>query len=383
MRILFVAPAYWPSSVFGGPISVMRELARGLVARGHVVDVVTTSLIDLQSSPARRARRAAVDGATVHYLATPFRYRWMGITPSVWRALEALDRPDVVHVFGFRDFVGTIASAWARRRGVPHVFEGLGMVRPKLRKVALKRALDATVYRSVLRDATLLVAASEREAEEYRAAGVAADAIVVRPNGFPSPMEPARRPGRLRRLLGLDADAPLVLSVGRIARGKGLDLLLEAARDLPGEAHIAIAGPDDRHGLAEELARRLSAWELGERVHLLGPLEGPLDDVYADADVFVLASAHENFGLVAAEAAAAGVASVVSDRCGVAELLRDRAALVVPYEAQAVRDAIARLLADSLLRGRLGAAGREVAVEYGWPRVVAQQEAIYRQLAPR
>ena len=65
-------------------------------------------------------------------------------------------------------------------------------------------------------------------------------------------------------------------------------------------------------------------------MHLLGAVESPLD-LYGDADVFALPSAHENFGMVAAEAAAAGTASVVSDRCGVAEVVRDRGALVVPY----------------------------------------------------
>ena len=60
--------------------------------------------------------------------------------------------PDVVHIFGYRDFVGTRASRWCRRRGVPYVFEGLGMVRPKLRKVVLKHLLDRTVYRTLSRE---------------------------------------------------------------------------------------------------------------------------------------------------------------------------------------------------------------------------------------
>jgi glycosyltransferase involved in cell wall biosynthesis len=305
----------------------------------------------------------------------------MGITPTVPILLRKLERPDVAHVFGFRDPVGTLVAGWCRRNRVPYAFEALGMFSPKLRKIPLKRVLDATVLRAVVRGASVLIAASEREAEEYRAAGADAASIAVRPNGFPSPVDAERRPGRLRRLLNLGADVPLVLSVGRVARGKGLELLLAAARDLPHEVHVAIVGPDDRHGMREELLRLRDAWALADRVHLVGPLEpAPLLDVYADADVFVLASAHENFGLVAAEAAAAGTASVITDRCGVADLLRGRAALVVEYDAGAVRTAIANLLADAEFRGRLGAGGRAVAAEYAWPRVAAEQEAIYRRL---
>src|SRR5919202_180595 len=63
LRILFAAPAWWPSRAFGGPIPVARELVRRLVERGHAVDVVTTTLLDLHGRPARRSRVARGDGA--------------------------------------------------------------------------------------------------------------------------------------------------------------------------------------------------------------------------------------------------------------------------------------------------------------------------------
>lgn len=373
MQILFVAPVYWPASDFGGPIGVLRELASGLSAHGHDVRVLTSSLRTLRGSRALRTRRVLVDGVPVEYAATPARFRWMGITPTAPLLLRRAPRPEVVHVFGFRDPVGTIAAAWCRRTGVPYVFEGLGMFAPKLRKVRLKSALDTTLYRHVATHAALAVAASVREADEYRAGGIADERIVVRPNGFPAPRAPAARPGPLRARLGLDADAPLVLSVGRLASGKGLELLAAAARELP-DATFAVVGPDDGHGTTTRLRRTAP-----ERFRILGPVAAELlPGYYADADVFVLDSAHENFGLVAAEAAAAGTASVVSDRCGVAEWLRGRAAVVVPYgDAQTLRDTLGRVLADDDLRARLGAGGREVAAELSWQHVVELQERIY------
>ena len=83
----------------------------------------------------------------VTYLSTPISYRWMGITPSLPLALERLERPDVVHVLGYRDPISTGVAAWAWLRRIPYVFEPLGMFEPRLRKVPLKRALDATLYR--------------------------------------------------------------------------------------------------------------------------------------------------------------------------------------------------------------------------------------------
>ena len=114
-------------------------------------------------------------------------------------------------------------------------------------------------------------------------------------------------------------------------------------------------------------------------MHLLGPVDDAAE-LYADADVFALASEHENFGMVAAEAAAAGVPSVMTDRCGIADLLRERGALVVPYEPAAVQTAVARLLADEQLRHTLGAGGREVAREVSWQAVARRQVELYEQV---
>jgi glycosyltransferase involved in cell wall biosynthesis len=378
LHIVFAAPAYWPATQFGGPIPVMRALAGELSGLGHRVDVVTTTLTSVRDRPARRSSTAELDGATVQYLGTPLRYRWFGVTPTLQRQLTALPRPDVVHVFGFRDYVSTVTARWCRRHGVPYVLEPLGMFRPKLRKVLLKRTLDDTLYRAVPRGAALAIAASEVERRELSAV-LTPDRIAVRPNGFPPPQEPAARPGRLRRRLGLGPDEPLVLSVGRIARGKGLEQLVAAVSRLDG-VQLAVVGPDDGHGLSSELVRLRDRLGSADRVHLLGPVDSALD-LYGDADVFALASAHENFGMVAAEAAAAGTAGVITNRCGVAELLRDRGALVIDYDEGSLHAALARLLADNSLREELGRGGRAAAAELSWSNVARLQAEIYERIA--
>ena len=143
-----------------------------------------------------------VDGANVRYLSTPLRYRWMGITPTLPLELARSHRPDVVHVFGFRDPVTTGVAAWCRIKRVPYVFEPLGMFEPRLRKVLLKRALDATLYRGVARGAAGVVVASEREGEAAIACGVPPEKVHVRGNGFPAPTQPPAD-GDLRARLGI------------------------------------------------------------------------------------------------------------------------------------------------------------------------------------
>lgn len=376
--MLFAAPAYWPATAFGGPIPVMRELAAGLVGTGCTVDVVTTSLTSVNGPRSRRTRIEEHEGLTILYTATPLNYRWMGLGPTVPLWLERRPRPDVVHVFGFRDPLGSTVAGWCRARKIPYVFEALGMFRPKLRKVWLKRALDVSLFRHVPSGAARLIACSALERDEYIAGGVAPDRIAVRPNGFPR--IPRSEPGALRSRLGISNDAPLVLAVGRVANGKGLDLLVRAVAESRG-AHLAMVGPDDGHGTSAELRQLASRLDVADRVHLLGELEhGRVLVALADADVLALASAHENFGMVAAEAASAGRAILLTDRCGVAELLGPDGALIVPFDADAVRQGLGLLLADPALRTRLGEGARGVADAWPWQRVVELQKTVYDEV---
>jgi glycosyltransferase involved in cell wall biosynthesis len=377
LRILFAAPVWSPSHAFGGPVVAAGELVRRLVARGHDVDVVTTTILDLEQRPSPRTSGGIVDGANVRYLGTPLRYRWMGVTPTLPVELARQPRPDVVHVFGFRDPVTTGTAAWYRLARVPYVFEPLGMFEPRLRKIALKQALDATLYRSVGRGAAAVVAASGRERDDVIACGLRAEKVCVRGNGFPNPDDAAAADGDLRAQLGIPAESPVVLYVGRIAAGKGIDHLLEATRQIP-QIHLVLAGPDDRHGITALIRQAQAAEATAGRIHVLPMREVPPHDLYPQADVFVLASEGESFGMVAAEAAAAGTPVIVSERCGIAEFFADDEALIVAYDRAAVVDAVRRVLTDDKLRDRLARGGVQAARRTSWDHVTDVQEEIYR-----
>ncbi len=111
--------------------------------------------------------------------------------------------------------------------------------------------------------------------------------------------------------------------------------------------------------------------------------DDPPKALYPQADVFVLASAGESFGMVAAEAAAAGTPVIVSDRCGIASFFEDGEAIVVPYEQDAVVDAVRRVLSDPELRARLARGGVAAARRTSWDHVTTVQEEIYAEAASR
>jgi glycosyltransferase involved in cell wall biosynthesis len=306
----------------------------------------------------------------------------MGITPTLPWWLERLPRPDVVHVYGFRDPVTTLSAHWCRLRRVPYVFEPLGMLRPRLRKIGLKRVLDASLHRGIATGAEIVVTVSHLEAEDAIAAHVAPERIAVRGNGFPDPDSMPAADTGLRSRLDIAHDDRIVLYVGRIAAGKGIEHLLAAAR-ADERVHVVLAGPDDRHGTMRLVREAQSAPATAGRVHVVAPTPDPPFALYAAADVVVLASAGDSFGMVAAEAAAAGVPVVVSDRSGVAGFFRDGEALVVPDRRDAVVDAIHRVLSDEALRGRLAAGGVAAARRISWDHVAGVQEGIYRAAASR
>jgi glycosyltransferase involved in cell wall biosynthesis len=249
------------------------------------------------------------------------------------------------------------------------------MFLPRLRKVRLKRLLDGSLLHWLPQSAAAVVVTSEHERRQVIAAGGPIERIVVRGNGFPSPESMPAPIGMLREELGLRS--PLILYVGRIADGKGIELLLEALRRLP-QASLALIGPDDGHSVSAKVEEALRDPATKDRLRRVEPTGRPLG-LYGEADVFVLPSAGESFGMVAAEAAAAGTAVVVTDRCGVAEWLGDDGALVVPYDADAVCDAVRRVLEDDALRHRLEVGGRAAARRASWSVMADRQEAIYRE----
>jgi glycosyltransferase involved in cell wall biosynthesis len=220
-----------------------------------------------------------------------------------------------------------------------------------------------------------VIVSSPREQDDVVACGVDPERVRLRGNAFPEPPPAAEGDP----LAGVVPDgAPVVLYVGRIAAEKGIEHLVAAARSLP-DAHLVLVGPDDRHGTMAAVTAAVSDPRTAGRVHLLPPSAGPPFDLYRRADVFVLASGGENFGLVAAEAASVGTPVVVSDRTGVATSFAAGEALVVPYDEQATVDAIARVLGDPTLRASLADGALAAARRSTWDAVVDEQVAIYAE----
>jgi glycosyltransferase involved in cell wall biosynthesis len=142
-----------------------------------------------------------------------------------------------------------------------------------------------------------------------------------------------------------------------------------------------MAGPDEGDGFRQRLETIASQMELNGRVLFTGPLYGDAKwAAYRDADVFVLPSQNENFGNTAAEAVACGTPVLVTDRCGIAPLVDQRAGLVVPHDCTALEAGLAKILDDPALTVRLRRGCKAVANSLSWAEPLAQMETLYQEL---
>jgi glycosyltransferase involved in cell wall biosynthesis len=170
----------------------------------------------------------------------------------------------------------------------------------------------------------------------------------------------------LRAELGAAADDVVLLSVARLGPEKGLDVLVRgvAAAGDP-KLLLVIAGEGPQRRDIEALAQ-----DLGVRLRLTGDLAADkVAEAYAAADIFVLLSTRETWGVVVNEAAASGLPLVLSDRVGAAyDLLRDgeNGFLVGAGDVNATGEALKRLAADAALRVRAGEQSRELVRGWGY-----------------
>lgn len=390
-RLLYTCQTYHPYHVAGGPAAKVRALARELHAHGARVTIVTLfhGRRGGWEEVASRASRIpgvgwGVDdgGVQVIYLRPLLRYRRVGYAPAIHAIADHdVKHHDAVHIFGLYDLLGPFVAAGARATRIPYVVEPLGMMVPRQNSRRLKRAFHRVVSSKMLAGASRLVASSPNERRDLITSALPEDAITVRSNGVDAPPAPLPERGSLRREIDIGDATPLILYVGRIARIKTLDILVEAVARQPDDVHLALIGPDDGDGARQAIVELVDRLGVAHRVHLLPARRGVAKwAALVDATVFVLPSLSESFGNAAAEAVVAGVPVIVTQGCGIAPLVAGSAGLVVPHDATALAKAIERVVLDPALRAKLRAGAAELAPTLSWEGPVRQTEQIYREI---
>ena len=383
MNILEVNHAFLQKHSAGGSTEIMYCLSKELAERGHDVTLYTS---DYKSDKARIESLQQFNVEVFNFKV------WLNLaglylTPNMLKIAVKVKHFDVIHMHNYRTFQNIVVAHYAKKYNIPYVLQAEGSVITFFQKGVLKKVFDMVWGHRMLKGATKVVASSRMEASEYKSVGISEDKIVIVPFGIDlTEFEVLPESGLFKRKYGITDNQKIILYLGRIHKIKGLDLLLEAFIDVSrnlNDVKLIIVGPDD--GYLYTMKRLIADLGISSNVLFTGPLYGQEKlKAYVDADVYVLPSFHEDFGLTVLEAIACGTPVIVTDRCGTADVVDGQAGLVVPRDKGQLSSAILNILSDERLRRRFGEGGRKLARgELGWDKVILDVEKIYLSVIER
>ncbi len=404
MRVLTFSWEY-PPVIEGGLARHVGELSRQLVAQGVEVHVVTRAAAGPVGTGTGRI--APSDGAVVH------RATWTGgdrvprkmdaFLEWVARmnaamaelAAELIESIDIDLVHSHDWLVADAARRTARRAGRPWLVTVHATEHGRHGGWISKhpQSVIHACERAMVRDADHVITCSRFMSRHLTAVfGVAARQITVLPNGVAAAPEPVTAdpggdlPGDLSGLRRRFAapDQRLVALVGRLVHEKGFHLALEALASVTrerGDVRFVVAGAGPAEAQLRRQARRLGLDGSGRFLGWVG--DEMLRTLYRVADLCVVPSIYEPFGIVALEAMAGDCPCVVADTGGLSEVVPDdgRVGLRFPAgDAVALAEVIGRALGDDALRARLTAQARTHVLAFDWSAVARATGEIYARL---
>lgn len=358
MRILHVIPSVAPSD--GGPSRAIVTIERALAASG--VSVVTATTDHGLNEAHSTTEDFEFAGGSVKRVYARKRIAFYKVAPGLMLWLWANVRNfDVVHIHALFSFSSIAAGLIARARGIPYILRPLGTLTGygMTRRAKLKRASFSLIEAPILRRAAAVHFTSKEEENEAVALDVKLRSVVV-PLGVEG-----TRPGDGNRI---EAEHPslcgkrALLYLSRIDPKKNIEALLEAyaaTHEARQNSMLLIAGSGEAN-YAESLKSRAEALGIADRLIWLGHVDGQKkQDVFARADIFVLPSFSENFGIAAVEAMLAGLPCILGEGVAVANAAAaEGAALSVAPDANAMASALDRLLSDENMRLCMGTKAR-------------------------
>ena len=367
MRVLHILSSYGENVKKGGVATAAGLLARAQVRLGAQVTVCSTG-VELGSNRANPEHETH-GGVSIYCFPSLKGFQSFFCSPLFRTFLGRIKQFDIAHIHGLWNVFGTWGAIASRRANVPYIVSPQGMLNEwAIRFRAYKKMpyWYAIERRTIRRAAWIHFATQEEQRQARPWIGMKKTKVI--PIGLNrKKLDALPLSGEFRDRQRIPAGIPLLAFVGRIHPIKGLDVLFQAlARvktEVPGVV-LAIAGPDEdgHRGRLQALAQRLG---VHERVYWLGMIEEQVKyRLLVDADLFVLPSFSENFGLAAVEAMAVGCPVILGTGVNIAPQVQAYGAgWVVPTEPEALSSVIVAALRDSDARQAAGKAGQRLVAE--------------------
>lgn len=389
MRILVVSWEF-PPVIYGGLGRHVHRLVEGLVHDGHDVSVVTQAhpgAPDEEYVTGARVLRVRPDPPAGPDRAEDLVPWVLALNTSLIRAAHHLTRewlPDVVHAHDWVDAHAGINLARAIDRplvATVHATEA-GLWDGWLSTPLSRARHDIEAW--LVAEATRTIVCSEAMRVEASAAfDVPLDDLAVILNAVDQPAwrTTGEQRQEMRERFGIPAKTPLLVFGGRLEWEKGVDICIEAlarVRQHHLDARLVLAGAGSQEINLRRLAQRL---QIDHVVQFAGRMEqNDLAALFGAADVALVPSSYEPFGIVALEAGAAGTPVIAGDSGGLREVIEHDVTglLVPPRDTIDLTAAILRVLDEPGLAERLvRAAHTRTAKDFVWSAVARETEKVY------
>ena len=385
MKVLHVIPSL--SGLRGGPTFVVKTLASHQARAGVEVHVAATDDDGRARQSVPLGTPLSSDRVTYWYFGRSTRTYTSSVGLTSWLFRHTAEF-DLVHIHSVFSFPATVSAAIARLKSVPYVVRPLGVLNRwglGSGRAWAKRLSIRWIESGILRRAAAVQFSSMKErAETAEVCALGKTAVIANPVEFDPPVER----GLFRALYPSIGGRRIVLFLARLDPVKGIELLLDAfriVREANPQVVLAIAGSGDP-GYQQTLRARAERLGIAADVIWTGFLDRTAKaQALADADVFVVPSQSESFGLAAVEALAAGVPTVMTNGVGIAdEVASNGAGIIVPANSRALGSAIERILSEPELAARLSHRGVSlVRSRYQSDAVAAQVMQLYAEIGGR
>jgi N-acetyl-alpha-D-glucosaminyl L-malate synthase BshA len=365
MKIAILVSLFPPKWLAGTEIATYNT-ARHLAKQGHEVHVITSSDKELPKDSIEQ-------GFYVHRIEFP-RVRFLGTALFGLKALLRLKRvkPDIIHSQSIT--MGAVGFLAKKCLGKPHVVYGRGT------EVYLPWLFKKPISRLVLRNADAAIALTQDMKREMQK--IWNRDIFVIPNGIDLERFDNLPRDEMRAKLQATADDRLILFVGRFRPEKGVKYLIKAMailRQSDQSARLLLVGEGPEEESLKRLVRKLN---LESYLEFVGQIQNEEVPRYmAAADILVLPSLSESFGIVVLEAMASGLPVVATRVGGLPEIIEDgrNGFLVKPKNSEQIAERLLLLLGNDELRARISGNNRDKAKGYSWEMVTARLEQVYQK----
>jgi glycosyltransferase involved in cell wall biosynthesis len=385
MRILHVITTLAPR--YGGPVKACLELCRELARRGEQVVIYTTNIDGNGELNVSLDTPLWDEEVEIRYFPVQVPRRYVFSLPFAKALKTAIPGYDLVHIYSLYLFPSTVAAYYCRRYGVPYLLEPHGTLDPYLfrRHRGRKWIYEYLFERRNLNESSAIRFTTVEEQELTRPLGLKAPGVIV-PIGVN--LQDYEGTTLLRTFPATWPETrskKVILFLSRLNFKKGLDLLAKAFGQVArqrDDVHLILAGPDD-DGYGAQVHRWLEAEGVLGRATFTGMLLGEEKlAALRNADVFVLPSYTENFGIAVTEAMSCGLPVVISNKVNIwREVAEVGAGFVVNCDVEEISKALLTLLDDPLLRKDMGQRGRRLVAErFTWEVMGEQMVQVYQQI---